>query len=115
MNLIERASALTWNFFNIVDNQQTDINSVANNAIDVLTLVAGIVAVIYLIYSGILYLTAAGNPDAAKKGQQGIVNAVIGIIVIVLAYVIVTAITGTVETQFKKPNTTSTTSNIIVI
>jgi hypothetical protein len=42
-----------------------------------------------------LYVTAAGNPDQAKKGQQGLINAVIGIIVIVLAYVILTAIANT--------------------
>ncbi|MFA5024772.1 MAG: hypothetical protein WC523_07545 [Patescibacteria group bacterium] len=46
--------------------------------------VAGALAIIYLIYSGILYITAAGNPDNAKKGQQGLINAVIGVIVIVL-------------------------------
>ena len=57
--------------------------------INIFLWVAGVLAVIYLIYSGILYITAAGNPDAAKKGQQGIVNAVIGIVVIALTFVII--------------------------
>jgi hypothetical protein len=61
--------------------------------------VAGIMAFIYLVYSGILYLTAAGNPDAAKKGQQGIINAIIGVIVIILAYVILRSLSVTVSTS----------------
>jgi len=54
-----------------------------------ITYIAGAAAFIYLVYSGILYISAAGNPDQAKKGQQGIINAVIGIIVVVLAYTII--------------------------
>ncbi len=57
-------------------------------------IIAGIVAFFYLIYSGFIYLTAGGNPDAAKKGQQGILNAIIGVVIITLAYGIVTAIGG---------------------
>lgn len=57
----------------------------------ILILAAGL-AVIYLIYSGILYITAAGNPDSAKKGQQGVINAIIGVVIIVLAYTILTVI-----------------------
>ncbi len=66
--------------------------SLVTKAIGVILAVAGALAVIYLIYSGILYITAAGNPDAAKKGQQGIINAIIGIIIIVAAYFIVGAV-----------------------
>jgi len=57
-------------------------------------IVAGIVAFFYLVYSGFIYLTAGGNPDAAKKGQQGILNAIIGLVIIALAYGIVTAVIG---------------------
>ena len=63
-----------------------------NSAIDIVLFIAAVMAVIYLIYSGILYITAAGNPDAAKKGQQGIINAVIGVVIIVLAYVVANSI-----------------------
>jgi hypothetical protein len=75
-----------------------DITSVVATVIDYLIWIAGILAFFYLVYSGILYITAAGNPDQAKKGQQGLINAVIGIIVIVLAYVILHAIANTART-----------------
>lgn len=56
--------------------------------------IAAILAFIYLIISGITYITAGGNAEQAKKGQQGIINAIIGIVVIVLAFVILQAAIG---------------------
>ena len=96
MNWIaEKASAASsFDFSFITPNSSTDANLplFVNRVIDILLFVAGAAAVIYLIYSGILYITAAGNPDAAKKGQQGIFNAVIGIAIIVLAYFLASAV-----------------------
>lgn len=54
-----------------------------------LSYAVGVLAVGYLVYSGILYISAAGNPDNAKKGLQGIINAVIGIIIATLAFTII--------------------------
>jgi len=61
-----------------------EVLAIVSKVIGYMLDVAGALAIIYLIYSGILYITAAGNPDNAKKGQQGLINAVIGIIVIAL-------------------------------
>ena len=51
--------------------------------------IVGLVAFFYLIVSGFNYITAGG--DAAKAGlaRTGIINAIIGVIVVLLAYVIV--------------------------
>ena len=62
-----------------------------NHVINIFLWVAGALAVIYLIYSGVLYITAAGNPDSAKKGQQGVINAIIGIVIIIAVFLIVKA------------------------
>ena len=50
---------------------------------------AGAIAVIYLIYGGILYITAGGDSEKATKGRTALVNAVIGVIIIGLALAIV--------------------------
>jgi len=100
MNLIERAVAAgdNWNIFKITTpSDSTDVPALVDQVISIILMIAGALAVIYLIYSGILYITAAGNPDAAKKGQQGIINAVIGIVIIILAYVILKAVVSTVS------------------
>jgi hypothetical protein len=48
--------------------------------------IAGALAVIYIMVGGILYLTAGGNGDQAKKGGQTVVNAFLGLIVIAISY-----------------------------
>lgn len=106
--MIEKASAADFNFLTQPFNATSsggDVNmpALVGNIVDILLFVAGALAIIYLIYSGILYISAAGNPDAAKKGQQGVLNAVIGIIIIVLAFFIARAVvnytTSTVESS----------------
>jgi len=72
----------------------SDLSTLVMRIINWISVIAAVLAIIYLIYSGIIYITAAGNPDAAKKGQQGVINAIIGIVIIVLAYVIATAVAG---------------------
>lgn len=99
--MIERVIAADatdrWNIFKITTPSATsDVPSMVDQVISIILMIAGALAVIYLIYSGILYITAAGNPDSAKKGQQGIINAVIGIVIIILAYVILKAVVSTV-------------------
>ncbi len=91
MNLVDKVKAYEFGFINL-KTDDLSVEDLATRIIDILLLAAGIAAVIYLIYSGILYITAAGNPDAAKKGQQGIINAIIGIVIIVLAWVIAHAV-----------------------
>lgn len=104
MSLVERvyaAGEATLPSLTASNSDTTDIGKLINSILTYVIYLAGIIAVIYLVYSGILYMTAAGNPDAAKKGQQGIVNAIIGIVVVILAYVIVKAVGGTVNTQIR--------------
>jgi hypothetical protein len=51
--------------------------------------IAFIAAVIVLIYGGFKYITSAGNATSAGEGKTAIVNALIGIVIIVLSYIIV--------------------------
>ena len=51
--------------------------------------IAFIAAVVVLIYGGFRYITSAGNADSATTGKTAIINALIGIVIIVLSYIIV--------------------------
>ncbi|QQS22851.1 hypothetical protein IPM19_04480 [bacterium] len=51
--------------------------------------IAFILAVIFLIYGGFRYILAGGNEEGAKAGRTAIFNALIGVVIIVLSYVIV--------------------------
>jgi glucan phosphoethanolaminetransferase (alkaline phosphatase superfamily) len=96
--LIDRVRAADFNFISQPGandtNTNADLTTLVSNVVNILLFIAGALAIIYLIYSGILYITAAGNPDAAKKGQQGVLNAVIGLVIIVLAFFIARAVTN---------------------
>lgn len=51
--------------------------------------IAFILAVIFLIYGGFRYILSGGNEESAKSGRTAIFNALVGIIIVVLSYVIV--------------------------
>ena len=76
----------------------TTWQTLVDKGITYISIIAGILAFFYLVWSGFQYVTSAGNADAAKKGQQGIINAIIGIVVIVMAYAIVTAVVSLTNT-----------------
>ncbi|MFA5991039.1 MAG: hypothetical protein WC794_02205 [Candidatus Doudnabacteria bacterium] len=56
---------------------------------------AGVVAVGVLVIGGFWYITSAGNEEQAEKGQKAITNAIIGLVVVILAYTIVAIISST--------------------
>jgi hypothetical protein len=50
---------------------------------------AGVIALIYLIYSGYLFMTSLGNPDAVAKAKSKLLLTVLGLVIIILAYAFV--------------------------
>jgi len=52
-------------------------------------------AVVYLIWAGYTYISAGGDAEKATLGRQGVINAIIGIVIILLAYAIVSWLMGT--------------------
>ena len=65
--------------------------------ISLLLFVAGALAVLFVIIGGYQYITAAGNEEASEKGKKTLVNAIIGVVLIILAYVIINVIVNTVS------------------
>jgi len=53
---------------------------------------SGAIAVIFVIIGGFRYLTAGGNEEQATSGRKSVINALIGLIIIILSYVIVNAV-----------------------
>ncbi|MBD3328222.1 hypothetical protein GF340_02850 [Candidatus Peregrinibacteria bacterium] len=54
----------------------------------------GIIAVIMIIYGGILYVTAAGNQESIDKGKKIILYSIIGIVIILLSFALVNTVLG---------------------
>jgi hypothetical protein len=56
---------------------------------------AGIIATVFIIIGGYQYLTSGGNEESAEKGKKTLINAVIGLVAVILAITIVTIVTNT--------------------
>lgn len=60
---------------------------------------AGLIAVLFLIVGGFWYITSAGDTEQAEKGKGTVLNAIIGIIIIVLSWIIVNVVSNLVSSQ----------------
>ncbi len=78
-------------------NAGTNVNSLIRTVINWLLGIAFAVAVLFLIIGGFQYITSAGNEEAAEKGKGTAVNALIGIVIIILSYVIVNVVSNFVS------------------
>lgn len=60
--------------------------------IEIALAIAGLIAILFVIIGGFRYVTAAGNEEAAESAKKTILNAIIGVVVIILSYVILRVI-----------------------
>lgn len=73
-------------------NGQSDILLVLLVIIDDLLRIAGLVAIGFIIWGGILYLTSQGSPDQTQKAQNTLQNAILGLVICILAIALVSFI-----------------------
>lgn len=73
------------------------INDLVVRIINVLLAIAAIVAVLFIVIGGFRYITSAGNEDQAKKGRHTVVNALIGLAIVILAYALVSIVNNAVS------------------
>lgn len=64
------------------------VPELARNVIQGLLGVAGAIALFYLVWGGITWMTSQGNTDRIKKGKDTIVWAIFGLAAIFFSYVV---------------------------
>ncbi|MBM3210510.1 hypothetical protein FJZ39_04190 [Candidatus Saccharibacteria bacterium] len=69
-------------------------NSAFSTALEVVYLVAGIVAVIAIIYAGFVYTTANGDSGRLAKAKNVILYTVVGLVIIGFAFLITQIVIG---------------------
>jgi len=72
----------------------TSAEVVLNTALNSVYMIAGIVAVIVIIIAGYMYVTSQGDSAAVTKAKNAILYAVIGLVVIILAFSITWFVIG---------------------
>jgi len=66
----------------------TDLVTIIGKIVRIVLYLLGILFVLLIIYGGIKWMTSAGNEEQIKKAKGLLVNAVIGLVIVVLAYAI---------------------------
>lgn len=68
------------------------VSQVLSEIIPIVLGLAGFVTVIVIVISGIQFITSSGNPEAAGAARSRLIYAIIGFVVIILAFVILQVI-----------------------
>jgi hypothetical protein len=77
--------------FNVLGGTSgSDFILIALALVDNLLRIAGFVAIGYIIFGGVLYITSQGSPDQTSKAQSTIINAIVGLVIAVVAVAAVT-------------------------
>lgn len=74
----------------------TDLKTVVTNLLNTVMGLVGLVAVIVVVYGGILLATSGGDEDKSKSGKNYITYGIIGLVVIILAYSIINFVVSTI-------------------
>ncbi len=80
-------------------NQTQTVSGLIKLVINWMLALAGLIAVLFLIVGGFWYITSAGNEEQAEKGKGTVINAIIGIVIIVLSWVIVNVVSRLVSSN----------------
>lgn len=65
---------------------------------EILLFIAGFLAIVYVVYGGFRYVLSQGEPENTKIAKDAILNAVIGLVIAVLASAIVRFIGNSIST-----------------
>jgi hypothetical protein len=84
-----QACDINSNFQLLPANGQSPLLLIGLAILDDLIRIAALVAVGYVIYGGFLYMTSNGSPDMTKRAQSTIINALVGLVIAILAASIV--------------------------
>lgn len=74
----------------------TDIYVLIGNVIKILLSFVGLLSVIFIVVGGIFYILSTGEPARIQKAKSIITNAIIGLIVALVSYAVVTFISGAI-------------------
>ncbi len=82
----------------------TSLSALLVYVIQILLTFAGVLAVLMLVVGGYWYMAAGGNEELAEKGKKTIINFVLGLVIIIMAYTLVAILSGALTGNTGFPN-----------
>jgi len=86
-----------------VGNLDTRIASIISNVLGFMTLIAGLAFLFYFIFGAINWITSAGDPKKLETARQTIMNALIGLVITVIAYPVLTLLSHFIGVELTNP------------
>ncbi len=59
--------------------------------------ISGLIAIAFIIYGGFQYITSRGNDEQAESGKKTLTNAIIGLVIVILSYLIVVVVVNALK------------------
>ena len=76
------------------DSTNNSLQSVTTTVVNVLSLVVGLISVIFLIFGGFKYVTSGGDSGKVTSAKNTILYALIGLVIVSIAQVVVRVVLG---------------------
>lgn len=80
--------------------ERTNLDTILPSIITVLIVIAVLFALFFLIYGGISFITSSGDKQKVAAARQRVIFAIVGLIVVLMAYFIVNFIYGLFGLEF---------------
>lgn len=80
-------------FSNLCDIDQTKIQNVPGQIVSILLIIAIVLALIYLVYGGIKWITSGGDKQKVDGARSHITAAIVGLVLALAAYLILNLVT----------------------
>lgn len=81
--------------FFVTPGGATTAKGLISFAISTLLGLLGLVSMLFIIIGGYQYVMSGANEDLAEKGKKTLTNAIIGLVIAILSYVILRIVVGT--------------------
>lgn len=75
----------------------TDLGKSIGTIYNVVILISSIIFVILFLVGGIMYLTAMGNPEQSEKSRKLLIDAVVGLVIVLAAWAIGSWVLNTIS------------------
>jgi hypothetical protein len=80
----------------VTTNTSEDLSTIVLQVVNIALGFAALFAIAAIIYGGFLYIFDGGNAKMSEKGKKVLINAAIGLVIIILSYTIVAVVSNTV-------------------
>lgn len=77
------------------NNKGAGVNDIVGVAVNIISFLAGVAAVIMVVLSGFKYITSGGDPAKVSSAKSSLIYALVGVAVVVVAQVLVHVVVKT--------------------